>query len=278
MIWCDPGAHQPGSHQVGHVFAAVDVHYLGETGARAALVTAADTTFSKLCRSRTALVPDPGPYRSGEFYLRELPPLRAVLTGEAGLALIVIDGYVDLDPLGRPGLGSYVHAEFGAPVIGVAKTRFATATHAAQVHRGCSGRPLYVTAAGLSIADAARMVSEMAGPFRIPDALRGADRLARGMPVGAGDAFQAGTPPRARPGNSKGLGPATTRCRNMGPCQPSGINRAADVEAGWPTPPGSRSSLDWWSWSRRRSSRSRSWPAPGRPGPRPARPRCRQVR
>ncbi len=78
------------------------------------------------------MVPYPGPYRSGEFYLRELPPLRAVLTGEAGLALIVVDGYVDLDPNGRPGLGAYVHAEFGPPVIGVAKTRFATATHAAQ--------------------------------------------------------------------------------------------------------------------------------------------------
>ena len=132
------------------------------------------------------MVPYPGPYRSGEFYLRELPPLRAVLTGEAGLALIVVDGYVDLDPNGRPGLGAYVHAEFGPPVIGVAKTRFATATHAAQVRRGHSDRPLYVTAAGLPIADAATLVSEMAGPFRIPDALRGADRLARGMTVATG--------------------------------------------------------------------------------------------
>jgi len=90
---------------------------------------------------------------------------------------------VDLDPHGRPGLGAFVHAEFGAPVIGVAKTRFATATHAAQVRRGRSDRPLYVTAAGLTIADGARMVSEMAGPFRIPDALRGVDRLARGITV-----------------------------------------------------------------------------------------------
>jgi deoxyribonuclease V len=162
------------------VFAAVDVHYLGDAGARAALVTAADSRFSVLAGSRTALVPDPGPYRSGEFYLRELPPLRAVLADQAGLALIVVDGSVDLDPHGRPGLGAYVQAEFGAPVIGVAKTRFATATHAAQVRRGQSDRPLYVTAAGLTIAEAATLVSEMAGPFRIPDALRKADLLARG--------------------------------------------------------------------------------------------------
>lgn len=165
------------------MFAAVDVHYLGDAGARAALVTAADSKFSVLAGGRTALVPDPGPYRSGEFYLRELPPLRAVLAGESGLALIVVDGYVDLDPRGRPGLGAYVQAEFGAPVIGVAKTRFATATHAAQVRRGQSDRPLYVTAAGLTIAEAATMVSEMAGPFRIPDALCRADRLARGTTV-----------------------------------------------------------------------------------------------
>ena len=181
MNWCDPGTHQPGSHQEERGFAAVDVHYLGDLGARAAMVTCPEPTFSTVAGCKTALVPDPGPYRSGEFYLRELPPLRAVLQGEAGLALIVVDGYVDLDPHGRPGLGAYVHAEFGAPVIGVAKTRFATATHAAQVRRGRSDRPLYITAAGLAIAEAARMVSEMAGAFRIPDALRDVDRLARGI-------------------------------------------------------------------------------------------------
>jgi deoxyribonuclease V len=92
-----------------------------------------------------------------------------------------VDGYVDLDPQGRPGLGAHVHAEFGAPVIGVAKTAYRTATHAAQIRRGQSARPLYITAAGLTIADAAGLVENMAGPFRIPDALRTVDRLARGL-------------------------------------------------------------------------------------------------
>lgn len=201
MNWCDPGTHQPRSHQLERGFAAVDVHYLGGLSARAALVTYADSKFATLTGSKTALVPDPGPYRSGEFYLRELPPLRAVLEDEPGLALIVIDGYVDLDPHGRPGLGAYVYTEFGAPVIGVAKTRFASATHAAQVCRGRSYRPLYVTAEGLAIADAARVVSEMAGPFRIPDALRSADRLARGLTVATALAFAASTSSRAEPDN-----------------------------------------------------------------------------
>jgi deoxyribonuclease V len=94
----------------------------------------------------------------------------------------VVDGYVDLDPDGRPGLGAHVHAAFGGvPVVGVAKTAFGTATHAARVFRGQSTRPLYVTAAGMTIPDAAALVAEMAGRFRVPDALRRVDRLARGL-------------------------------------------------------------------------------------------------
>jgi len=162
------------------LFGAVDVHYFG-TAARAALVTAQDPEFCLVAATRTVMVPQEAPYRPGEFYLRELPPLRAVCRGADRLALIVIDGYVDLDPAGRPGLGAYVHAEIGAPVIGVAKTSYRGATHAARVLRGKSARPLFVTAAGMNVADAARMVRQMNGPFRLPDALRLADRLARGL-------------------------------------------------------------------------------------------------
>jgi deoxyribonuclease V len=165
----------------GSALAAVDVHYLGAAGARAALVTASDARFAGLTSTATILVAETEPYRPGEFYLRELPPIRAVCRHAGPFALILVDGYVDLDPPGRPGLGAHVHAEFGAPVIGVAKTAYRTATHAAQIRRGQSARPLYITAAGLTIADAAGLVENMAGPFRIPDALRTADRLARGL-------------------------------------------------------------------------------------------------
>ncbi|MGH3261763.1 MAG: endonuclease V [Trebonia sp.] len=165
----------------GALFVAVDVHYLHDSAARAAVVAAGERSFSEVTRTWTAMVRGGAPYKPGEFYLRELPPLRAVIPASADLALIVVDGYVDLDPGGRPGLGAHVHAEFGAPVIGVAKTRFRTATHAAEVFRGQSARPLYVTAAGMAIADAAGVVSQMAGQFRLPDALKLADRLARGV-------------------------------------------------------------------------------------------------
>lgn len=97
----------------------------------------------------------------------------------SSLDLLIIDGYVDLDPQGSPGLGAYVHAHTGLPVIGVAKTVFRSATQAVTVHRGSGTRPLFVTAAGLGIDEAAALVTAMAGPHRIPDALRQVDALAR---------------------------------------------------------------------------------------------------
>ena len=164
------------------VCAAVDVHYLSTGGARAAAVLAADAAFAHVLAERTAVVAEVPAYWPGEFYLRELPPLRAVLDDLTGLGLLVVDGYVDLDPRGRPGLGAHAHAEFGIPVIGVAKSRFATATHAVPVVRGSSVRPLLVTAAGMPAAEAADLVRRMAGRYRLPDALRRADALARAHP------------------------------------------------------------------------------------------------
>jgi deoxyribonuclease V len=163
----------------GRLCAAVDVHYLRSGGARAAVVLAADAAFAEVLTERTEMVTEVMPYRPGEFFLRELPPLRAVLHGVRGLGLLVVDGYVDLDPSGRPGLGAHAHAEFGVPVIGVAKSAFRTATHAVPVRRGRATRPLFVTAAGMPASEAADLVRHMAGSFRVPDALRRADALAR---------------------------------------------------------------------------------------------------
>src|SRR5580700_2751502 len=58
------------------VCAAVDVHYLSTGGARAAAVLAADAAFAHVLAERTAVLPQVAPYRPGEFYLLELPPLR----------------------------------------------------------------------------------------------------------------------------------------------------------------------------------------------------------
>jgi deoxyribonuclease V len=165
---------------MGGSCAAVDVCYLPSGGARAAIVVAAGPDFAAVDAEWTAEMPVAAPYRPGEFFLRELPPLRAVLADAGPLGLIVVDGYVDLDPAGRAGLGAHVHHEFAVPVIGVAKTSFHTATHAIPVTRAGSARPLFVTAAGLPLTRAASLVREMAGRYRLPDALRRADALARG--------------------------------------------------------------------------------------------------
>ena len=169
----------PGAGTLRGVFAAVDVHYLAPGGARAAVVMFGDAAFSAVVAENTVVVPEVMAYRPGEFYLRELPPLRAVLRGVTGLGLLVVDGYADLDPSGRPGLGAHVYAEFGIPVVGVAKSAFLSASHAIPVLRGTSARPLLVTSAGLPRTDAADLVRHMAGRFRLPDALRRVDALAR---------------------------------------------------------------------------------------------------
>jgi deoxyribonuclease V len=159
--------------------AAADVFYPAGGGAVAALVIATDATFGVVIAEHVAMLDEVAEYRPGHFADRELPALRAVMTQAGSVHLLVVDGYVDLDPLGRPGLGGHVHAEFGVPVIGVAKTAFRSATHAVAVYRGGARRPLYVTAAGLSVNRAADVVGHMAGPHRLPDALRRVDTLSR---------------------------------------------------------------------------------------------------
>jgi deoxyribonuclease V len=144
-----------------------------------ALVLAQTAAFDVIAAEKVADIAEVDQYEPGAFFRRELPCLRAVLSGVAHLSLLVVDGYVDLDPGGRPGLGAYAHAEFGVPVIGVAKSRYATATHAVPVTRGGATRPLYVTAAGIPAGEAAEMVRAMAGAHRLPDALRRVDQLAR---------------------------------------------------------------------------------------------------
>jgi len=166
---------------------AVDVHYDDTGGAKAALVVCSDLVFSTVKSEHVTDIPQTSPYVPGELFKRELPCIRAVLALGPPLELLVIDGYATLDTHGRPGLGAHAANALDLPVIGVAKTPFRTATHAAEVIRGAATRPLYVTAAGgLEIVEAARIVAEMAGPNRIPTVLARVDHLARGRDLPTG--------------------------------------------------------------------------------------------
>ncbi len=160
---------------------AVDVHYDGRGQARAALVVCPELTFSTVVCEHTADIAHPAPYEPGALYKRELPCIRAVLALGPRLGLLIVDGYTTLDPQGRPGLGAHAADALGIPVMGIAKTPFRGGTHAVEVIRGTSTRPLYVTTAGQIAADvAAKIVGKMAGPSRIPVALARVDNLARG--------------------------------------------------------------------------------------------------
>jgi len=167
-------------------FGAVDVQYLDQGGARAALVVANDRGFATIVDEhiihcgRTDEIHE---YEPGRFFERELAPIVEVLAQADPVDLLLVDGYVDLDPSGRAGLGAHVHRRLGMAVIGIAKTEFRTATHAARVQRGSARRPLYVTAVGLPLDQAAQLVADMAGPYRLPDAVRRADALARRGPL-----------------------------------------------------------------------------------------------
>ncbi|MEI7056957.1 endonuclease V [Nocardioides sp. CCNWLW239] len=166
---------------MGTRFGATDVDYPAVGGAHAALLVSASADFATIDEQHTSRLDDVADYVPGRFYERELPAIQAVLAIANPLDVLIVDGYVDLDPAGRAGLGRHVwEAGLAAAVIGVAKTRFRAATHATPVLRGISAKPLYVTAAGMTQEEAADLVGVMAGDARIPDALRLVDRLARG--------------------------------------------------------------------------------------------------
>ncbi len=162
--------------------AILDVQYTGDE-ARAAVVVAVRWTEKAAIEEHVTLVQDVLPYQPGAFFERELPCLLAVLAlVQAEVRAIVIDGYVELDEHGKPGLGGHLHAHYNGaiPVVGVAKTAFRGSAFATPVLRGTSRHPLFVTSRGIDVARAADLVKRMHGAHRIPTLLQRTDHLARG--------------------------------------------------------------------------------------------------
>ncbi|MGZ4991139.1 MAG: endonuclease V [Methylobacter sp.] len=162
----------------------VDVDYKA-TGARAACVVTDSwedqTPHSTYVRDIDAVAP----YEPGDFYRRELPCILSVLRLLPALPeTVVVDGYVWLSSVDRPGLGARLYEALGrgAPVVGIAKTVFKGAessTDVVRVLRGTSRKPLFVTAVGIEPEVAAQCVRRMAGKHRIPEMVRLTDCLSR---------------------------------------------------------------------------------------------------
>lgn len=123
-------------------------------------------------------------YEPGAFYKRELPCIMEVLNqiDLSGISYIIVDGFVVLDDLGKPGLGAYVYESLTpkVPVIGVAKSNFhQNLKNVIPVLRGESNNPLYVTAIGIDLQQAADLVKSMHGEFRLPTVLKEMDRITK---------------------------------------------------------------------------------------------------
>ncbi len=158
---------------------AVDVDYREDGSALAAGVLFAGWRASEADRIVLRRIETVQPYRPGHFFERELPCIEAVLADVGPPEIIVVDGYVWLGTEGRPGLGARLHEAVGIPVIGVAKTAFAGVPADAEILRGTSSKPLYVTAAGIEADRAKAFIRSMHGPHRIPTMLTLADRACR---------------------------------------------------------------------------------------------------
>lgn len=163
------------------MLACLDVHYTGDHAHAAAVTFESWHSTSSLSQFTAALRQD-APYEPGNFFRRELPPLLAVLGRlPEEPQTILIDGYCVLSAEGEPGLGAHLSEKVSpdTTIVGIAKNRYRDSTHAAEVLRGTSKQPLFITAINMPQQVAAKHVHDMAGTHRIPMMIKAVDTLAR---------------------------------------------------------------------------------------------------
>ena len=126
---------------------------------------------------------DIAPYVPGEFYKRELPCILSLLNQiDVPISTIIIDGFVFLDDNNKLGLGGHLYNAIKntIPIIGVAKTNFATIEkNKAAILRGKSTKPLFITSIGIDKEMAAEHIGSMHGDFRLPSILKLVDFYSR---------------------------------------------------------------------------------------------------
>lgn len=161
---------------------AVDTHYSHEGSTTAGVAFEAWESALPM-HTFVSKLPTVADYTPGQFYQRELPCILDLLrASNFKHDLILIDGYVYLDGMSRPGLGKHLFdaLEGKVPVIGIAKTSFADIGPAFQVLRGAtSTKPLFVTSVGEALSAAKAGIGRMHGKHRIPTLLKAVDQLCR---------------------------------------------------------------------------------------------------
>lgn len=123
-------------------------------------------------------------YEPGAFYKRELPCILNLMKKLSHLPvdMILVDGFVVLDDEQKPGLGAHLYHALDKkfPVIGIAKTDFISLhQHKREVLRGQSNKPLFITAIGMDINEAAQCIKNMYGEHRLPHLLKQLDILTK---------------------------------------------------------------------------------------------------
>jgi len=163
------------------MYLCIDAHYSANSTVAAA-VTFQNIDSDQIEREYLRKTGPADEYHPGNFYKRELPVVLQLLRQmEHNLQAIFVDGHVWLTADLQPGLGAHLYRALDerVPVIGVAKNPYRHCTAVAEVLRGGSRKPLYVTAAGMRNDAAAEMVRKMHGPYRIPTLLKHVDSLSR---------------------------------------------------------------------------------------------------
>ncbi|HEX8561911.1 MAG TPA: endonuclease V [Flavobacterium sp.] len=160
---------------------AFDTYYFGN---KAKTVCLKFDDAEKYLQVYTEVLEDVAEYIPGEFYKRELPCIMSLINkmDVTNISCIIVDGFVFLDDNNKPGLGGYLYEALdrSIPVVGVAKTNFATIEKNKRLlFRGGSNNPLFITAVGIELDKAVNKIGSLKGNFRIPTLLKLLDRYTK---------------------------------------------------------------------------------------------------
>lgn len=160
-------------------FLAIDVYYENDIAYVAGIVF--NDWLDTGCPNYKTKVVGVEKYTPGEFYRRELPCiLKLIEEHKLKPDCIIIDGYVFLEN-NTSGLGKYLYDALNGmvPVIGVAKNPRGEMPEKLKVYRGESKKPLFITSVGIEVELSKKIIKNMQGAYRMPDALKSVDTFCR---------------------------------------------------------------------------------------------------